>query len=59
VPVTLIALIVIPAVAGSLRLVEVFGGPQTLPANPDITASPVPVTDTSTTTGRPGSVVSP
>lgn len=43
VPVALIALVLIPAVAGTLRLVEVFGGPQTLSANPGITASPVPV----------------
>jgi hypothetical protein len=43
VPVALIALILIPAVAGSLRLAEVSGGPQILPANPDLTASPVPV----------------
>lgn len=43
VPVALIAVVLIPAVAGPLRLVEVFGGPQTLPANPGITASPVPV----------------
>lgn len=43
VPVALIAFILIPAVAGSLRLAEVSGGPQILPANPDLTASPVPV----------------
>ena len=43
VPVALIALMLIPAVAGSLRLVEVFGGPLLLPANPGLTASPVPV----------------
>lgn len=39
----LIALVLIPAVAGSLRLAEVFGGPHLLPPNPGLTASPVPV----------------
>ena len=43
VPYPLIAVIVIPAIAGSLRLVELAGGPHLLPANPRITASPVPV----------------
>ncbi len=43
VPLTLVALVIVPAVAGSLRLVEVFGGPHLLPANPRISASPVPV----------------
>jgi uncharacterized membrane protein len=43
VPIALIAIVLIPAVAGALRLVEVSGGPQTLPANPGLTASPVPV----------------
>jgi len=43
VPYPLIALIVIPAIAGSLRLVELAGGPHLLPANPRVTASPVPV----------------
>ncbi|MDQ6675650.1 MAG: DUF2306 domain-containing protein [Chloroflexota bacterium] len=42
-PYPLIALIVIPAIAGSLRLVELAGGPHLMPANPRITASPVPV----------------
>jgi uncharacterized membrane protein len=42
-PVLLIALVVIPAIAGSLRLVELSGGPHLLPANPRMTASPVPV----------------
>ncbi|TMG05164.1 MAG: hypothetical protein E6I06_12085, partial [Chloroflexi bacterium] len=42
-PYPLIALGVIPAIAGSLRLVELAGGPHLLPANPRITASPVPV----------------
>lgn len=42
-PVALIALSLIPLVAGSLRLLEVGGGPQLLPANPRIDASPAPV----------------
>lgn len=43
VPLALIGLVLIPVIAGSLRLIEVFGGPHNLPANPRITASPVPV----------------
>jgi uncharacterized membrane protein len=43
VPYPLVALVVIPAIAGCLRLVELAGGPHLLPANPRITASPVPV----------------
>jgi uncharacterized membrane protein len=43
VPFALVALVMVPAIAGSLRLVEVFGGPHTMPANPRISASPVPV----------------
>lgn len=43
VPYALVALVVIPAVAGSLRLVELAGGPLLLPANPRMTASPLPV----------------
>jgi uncharacterized membrane protein len=43
VPFALIALVLIPAIAGSLRLLELTGGPQILPANPRLTASPVPV----------------
>ena len=42
-PFALVALVLIPAVAGSLRLVEVAGGPHLMPANPRITASPAPV----------------
>jgi uncharacterized membrane protein len=42
VPFALVALVVVPGIAGSLRLAEVFGGPQILPANPRIIASPVP-----------------
>jgi uncharacterized membrane protein len=43
VPFALIALVLVPTVAGSLRLVEVFGGPHVMPANPRISASPLPV----------------
>ncbi len=43
VPFALIALVVIPAIAGSLRLVELAGGPPVIPADPRLTASPVPV----------------
>jgi uncharacterized membrane protein len=43
VPVLLVALAAIPVTAGTLRLVEVFGGPHHLPANPRISASPAPV----------------
>lgn len=42
-PVALIALIAIPAVAGTLRVVELAGGPQGIPADPRFTASPVPL----------------
>ena len=43
VPFALVALVLIPATAGSLRLVELAGGPHLLPANPRIMSSPVPV----------------
>jgi uncharacterized membrane protein len=43
VPFALIILVVVPAIAGSLRLVELAGGPAMLPANPRLNASPVPV----------------
>ena len=43
VPVSLAVLSAIPVVAGSLRLVEIAGGPHLLTANPRITASPLPV----------------
>ena len=43
VPFALVAVVVVPAIAGSLRLVELAGGPHALPANPRITASPLPV----------------
>jgi uncharacterized membrane protein len=43
VPLALVVLSLIPVIAGSLRLVEVVGGPQLLPTNPRIDASPAPV----------------
>lgn len=43
VPVALIALVAIPLVAGSLRVLEVAGGPQLLPANARIASSPAPL----------------
>ncbi len=43
VPFALVALVVVPAVAGSLRLLELAGGPLLLPVNPRMTASPLPV----------------
>lgn len=42
VPLALIGLVLIPLVAGSLRLVELSGGAHQLPVNPRITASPLP-----------------
>jgi uncharacterized membrane protein len=33
----------VPLTAGTIRLVDVFGGPQLMPSNPRIDASPVPV----------------
>lgn len=43
IPVALVALVVVPVVAGSLRIVEITGGPQLLPPNPRIAASPAPL----------------
>jgi uncharacterized membrane protein len=43
VPVVLVLMSVVPVVSGSLRLLEVFGGPHLLPANPRIEASPAPL----------------
>ena len=43
IPAALVALTLIPLLAGSLRLIEVAGGPQVLPANPRVDASPAPV----------------
>lgn len=42
-PVALVGLSLIPVAAGVLRIVEIVGGPQLLPANPRIDASPSPV----------------
>ena len=42
-PFALVALVLVPGITGSARLIEVFGGPHLMPANPRITASPVPV----------------
>ena len=43
VPYALVALVIVPAIAGSLRLVELAGGPTVLPPNPRLVASPAPV----------------
>jgi len=43
VPVALVGLVAIPLVAGSLRVLEVAGGPHLLPSNPRIAASPAPL----------------
>ncbi|HEX6150334.1 DUF2306 domain-containing protein [Nocardioides sp.] len=42
-PVALIVLSLIPVVFGFVRLVEIAGGPQVMPENPRIDASPSPV----------------
>jgi uncharacterized membrane protein len=43
VPVALIALSLLPVIAGSLRVLEIGGGPHLLPANPRIDAVPAPL----------------
>ncbi|TWD81146.1 putative membrane protein DUF2306 [Kribbella amoyensis] len=43
VPAALVLLSIIPLVSGTLRLIELAGGPQTLPTNPRVDASPIPV----------------
>lgn len=43
VPYTLLLLVLVPAVAGSLRLVGLAGGPILIPVDPRMAASPVPV----------------
>lgn len=43
VPVALVVLSLVPLVSGTVRLVEVFGGPAIMPDNPRVTASPAPV----------------
>lgn len=42
-PVGLIALVVIPGVGGVARLIELAGGPTTLPGKPHVTESPLPL----------------
>ena len=43
VPLVLIMLVLVPVLAGSLRLAELAGGPATLPTKPGIADSPAPV----------------
>ncbi len=43
VPYALISLVLIPAFFGTLRLIELAGGPHLMPANPRLSASPIPV----------------
>ncbi|MDQ1646349.1 MAG: hypothetical protein QOJ50_2533 [Cryptosporangiaceae bacterium] len=43
VPAALVILSIVPVVAGSLRLLDLAGGPPLLPANPRIDAVPAPV----------------
>lgn len=43
VPPALVLLSIGPIIAGSLRLLEVAGGPQILPENPRVSASPTPL----------------
>src|SRR4051794_17070050 len=43
VPAAILALSAIPLIAGSLRLLELAGGPVTMPADTRIEASPLPV----------------
>ncbi|MEU6135116.1 DUF2306 domain-containing protein [Nocardioides sp. NPDC047086] len=43
VPAALLALVAFPLVAGTLRLLELAGGPVVLPQNPRVDASPAPV----------------
>jgi uncharacterized membrane protein len=43
VPFALIALVLVPAAAGALRLIELAGGPLLIPENARMTASPGPV----------------
>ncbi|MDD1477741.1 DUF2306 domain-containing protein [Arthrobacter sp. H16F315] len=44
VPFALVALVLVPAVAGCLRLLELAGGPPLIPDNARMTASPLAVT---------------
>jgi uncharacterized membrane protein len=43
VPLALVVLSLIPVISGSLRLIEAAGGPQLMPVNPRIAASPPPL----------------
>ncbi|MEO7752000.1 MAG: DUF2306 domain-containing protein [Terracoccus sp.] len=43
VPVGLVALALVPVLAGAARLVQVLGGPPVIPADPRFTTTPVPV----------------
>jgi uncharacterized membrane protein len=43
VPLALVAVVLLPALAGCLRLVELAGGPQLIPVNARMAASPAPV----------------
>ena len=43
VPLALVVLSLIPVIAGSLRLLEIAGGPKLIPINPRIDASPAHV----------------
>ncbi len=43
VPAALVVLSLVPVIAGSLRVLEIAGGPHLLPANPRIDALPAPV----------------
>ncbi|HYN30619.1 MAG TPA: DUF2306 domain-containing protein [Dermatophilaceae bacterium] len=43
VPVALIALAAIPVLAGTIRLIEILGGPDLLPTDPRFAAAPAPV----------------
>ena len=42
-PTALLVLTLFPLIAGTLRLVELAGGPQVLPTNPRVDASPAPL----------------
>jgi uncharacterized membrane protein len=43
VPFALIALVLLPAIFGSWRLIELAGGPQLMPPDPRFTSSPLPL----------------
>jgi uncharacterized membrane protein len=43
VPLALVVLSLVPVISGSLRLIEAAGGPQLMPVNPRIGASPAPL----------------